>query len=121
MNSLESNTMDHLLSALQEEGAIPAPEETVDAPAAPKRDLLHMMRKIPVKLTLEVGSANISLEDLLAIEQNSVIELDALAGDPLTIKVNGTPIGRAEVVVAGENYGLRVVEISCLDLETLGR
>ncbi|PZN31905.1 MAG: flagellar motor switch protein FliN [Proteobacteria bacterium] len=78
-----------------------------------------MMRKIPVTLTLEVGSARISLQDLASIEPNSVIELDTLAGEPLVIKVNGTAIGRAEVVVSGENYGLRVVELSDLDLSAL--
>jgi len=50
-----------------------------------------------------------------------VIELDTLAGEPLVIKVNGTPIGRAEVVVSGENYGLKVLELSELDLDTLSR
>ena len=41
------------------------------------------------------------------------------AGEPLVIKVNGTPIGRAEVVVSGENYGLKVLELSDLDLGAL--
>jgi len=95
-------------------------EEPAPTPApAPARDFRQMMRKIPVTLTLEVGSARISLQDLASIEPNSVIELDTLAGEPLVIKVNGTAIGRAEVVVSGENYGLRVVELSDLDLSAL--
>ena len=92
------------------------------APAAarrPRRDLSQMMRKIPVTLTLEVGSASISLQDLVDIAPDSVVELDRLAGEPLVIKVNGTPIGRAEVVVSGENYGLRVVELMDMDLGNL--
>ncbi|HEX6736138.1 MAG TPA: flagellar motor switch protein FliN [Azonexus sp.] len=113
--------MNELLATLQQEGAILPDARPVAEALPPKRDLLQMMRKIPVKLTLEVGAASISLEELLAIEENSVIELDTLAGDPLVIKVNGTPIGRAEVVVAGENYGLKVVEISGLDLDSIGR
>lgn len=88
-------------------------------PARPRRDFAQMMRKIPVTVTLEVGAARISLQELAAIEPNSVIELDALAGEPLVIKVNGTPIGRAEVVVTGENYGLKVLELSDLDLGSL--
>lgn len=84
-----------------------------------RRDLSQMMRKIPVTLTLEVGTARISLQDLMDIDSDSVVELDTLAGEPLTIKVNGTPIGRAEVVVTGEKYGLKVVEMSGLDLDSL--
>ena len=45
-----------------------------------------------------------------------MVELDAIVGSPLVIKVNGTAIGRAEVVVSGENYGLKVVELSDLNL-----
>jgi len=97
---------------------LPAPEEAA-TPPAPRRDLGAMMRRIPVTLTLEVGSARISLDELAAIGQSSVVELDTLAGEPLTIKVNGTPIGRAEVVVSGENYGLRVLALDDLDLQRL--
>jgi flagellar motor switch protein FliN/FliY len=85
----------------------------------PQRDLPQMMRKIPVTLTLEVGSARISLQELMSIGPASVIALDVLAGEPLVIKVNGTPIGRAEVVVAGEQYGLKVIDLDGLDLDLL--
>jgi len=88
-------------------------------PAKPRRDLSLMLRKIPVTLTLEVGSADVSLDQLMGLEHGSVVELDALAGSPLVIKVNGTAIGRAEVVVSGENYGLKVLELSDLDLLSL--
>ncbi|MGR2681267.1 MULTISPECIES: flagellar motor switch protein FliN [Chromobacterium] len=85
----------------------------------PQRDMTQFLRKIPVRLTLEVGGADISLADLVNIENGSVVELDKLAGEPLDIKVNGTVIGRGEVVVAGENYGLRVVELNDLELDSL--
>lgn len=94
------------------EGARPADKRA-------QRDLPQMMRKIPVTLTLEVGSAKISLQELMAIGPSSVIALDVLAGEPLVIKVNGTPIGRAEVVVAGEQYGLKVIDLDGLDLDLL--
>lgn len=95
-----------------------APAAVVPA-EAPPRNLMRLMRKIPVTLTLEVGSADVSLHELMNIAKDSVIELDTLAGEPLTIKVNGIAIGRAEVVAAGENYGLKVVEISDIHLDSL--
>lgn len=104
----------------------PDDDMLLDVPAAPtepapipRRNLTQMMRKIPVTVSLEVGSAKVSLHDLVNIGPDSVIELDTLAGEPLVIRVNGTPIGRAEVVVAGENYGLKVVELADLDLDSL--
>ena len=109
--------LDHLLADLSHPDAA-----TEDAPAVPRRaprDFAQMMRKIPVTLTLEVGSARVSLQDLMNLGPDSVVELDSLAGTPLVIKVNGTPIGRAEVVVSGENHGLKVVELASLDLDAL--
>ncbi len=85
------------------------------------RNIPEMMRKIPVTVTLEVGSARISLQELMAIRQDSVVELDRLAGEPLVIKVNGTPIGRGEVVVAGENYGLKVLDLDGLNMDLVAQ
>ena len=94
-------------------------DETRSGKPRRARDLPQMMRKIPVTLTLEVGSARISLQELMSIGPASVIALDALAGEPLVIKVNGTPIGRAEVVVAGEQYGLKVIDLDGLNLDLI--
>ncbi|MFA9440778.1 flagellar motor switch protein FliN [Uliginosibacterium sp. sgz301328] len=117
MDPIDNSELSSLLADLAE----PVAGETVTAePARAPRSLTQMMRKIPVTLTLEVGAARVSLQDVMNIEQDSVVELDTLAGEPLVIKVNGTPIGRAEVVVSGENYGLKVVELTDLDLGTLG-
>jgi flagellar motor switch protein FliN/FliY len=91
------------------------------AAAAPAKSarLPQMMRRIPVTLTLEVGSARISLQELMEIGPASVLPLDALAGEPLVIKVNGAAIGRAEVVVAGEQYGLKVIDLDGLNLDLI--
>ena len=98
-------------------------DDVADKPAAaaPKAAsrLPQMMRRIPVTLTLEVGSARISLQELMAIGPDSVLPLDAMAGEPLVIKVNGAPIGRAEVVVAGEQYGLKVIDLDGLNLDLI--
>lgn len=114
MNTNEDFDLEHALQEME------AGEETVAAaPVAAKRDINPFLRKIPVTLTLEVGASDISLAELLAIEYGSVLELNKLAGEPLDIKVNGTTIGKAEVVITGESYGLRVVELDHLDLQSL--
>ena len=109
--------LDELLSAMDEPAA--AAPVAFEAPPAPRLGLGSLMRKIPVTLTLELGSTRVSLEDLAHLSTDSVVELDALAGEPLTIKVNGVSIGKAVVVISGENYGLKVVEISDLNLDSL--
>jgi len=119
MNMNDNQAIEALLNEFPEQDlALPA-EAAPAAPSAPARDLPKLMRKIPVTLTLEVGEAKLSLYDLANLQADSVVELDSLAGEPLTIKVNGTAIGRAEVVVSGENYGLKIIEIDGLDLDSL--
>lgn len=122
MNVNPNGTSDAMLEDVTDEMILePVAGDLADVPVqkAPRRDLPQMMRKIPVTLTLEVGSARISLQDLMSIGPDSVVELDVLAGEPLVIKVNGTAIGRAEVVVAGENYGLKVIDLDGLNLDMM--
>ena len=72
---------------------------------------LRVLENIDVKLTVEVGGAEIKLRDLLRINEGSVIELERLAGDPLDILANGPIIAKGEVVMIGERFGIRFTEV----------
>ncbi|MEY2957100.1 MAG: hypothetical protein RLZ26_1960 [Pseudomonadota bacterium] len=72
---------------------------------------LRVLESIEVELTVEVGRAEITIRDLLRLNEGSVIELDRLAGDPLDIRINGTMVAKGEVVMVGERFGVRVGEI----------
>ena len=73
---------------------------------------LKVLENIEVKLTVEVGSTEIKIRDLLRLNEGSVVELDRLAGDPLDILANGTTIAKGEVVMVGERFGIRFTEVS---------
>lgn len=79
----------------------------------------QLFNRIPLTLTLEVASVNVSLAELLAIDNNSVIELNKMAGEPLDLKVNGVLFGKAEVVVVNDKYGLRIIEFTGQSLSDL--
>lgn len=74
-------------------------------------DGLRLLENIGVKLTVEVGRAELTIRDLLRLSEGSVIELDRLAGDPLDVLVNGTLIAKGEVVMVGERFGIRFGQI----------
>ncbi|HGY3718953.1 TPA: FliM/FliN family flagellar motor switch protein [Citrobacter gillenii] len=80
---------------------------------------MTLLKRIPVTLTLEVSSVEIMLSDLLNIDDDTVIEMDKLAGEPLDIKVNNILLGKAEVVVVNEKYGLRVLEFNTHEINDL--
>ena len=73
---------------------------------------LRVLENIDVKLTVEVGGAEIKLRELLRINEGSVIELERLAGDPLDILANGVKIAKGEVVMVGERFGIRFTEVT---------
>ena len=74
-------------------------------------DKLKVLENIDVNLTVEVGRTEITIRDLLRLNEGSVVELDRLAGDPLDIMVNNTKIAKGEVVMVGERFGVRFGEI----------
>ncbi|UGS41844.1 flagellar motor switch protein FliN [Pseudocitrobacter corydidari] len=94
--------------------------ETRNAPMTDMRKMA-LFRRIPVTLTLEVASVDISLAELMTVNSDSVIELDKMAGEPLDIKVNGILFGKAEVVVLNDKYGLRIIEFNAKELGELTR
>ncbi|MEX5686761.1 MULTISPECIES: flagellar motor switch protein FliN [Pseudomonas] len=72
---------------------------------------LDVILDIPVSISMEVGSTDISIRNLLQLNQGSVIELDRLAGEPLDVLVNGTLIAHGEVVVVNEKFGIRLTDV----------
>ena len=74
-------------------------------------DNLRVLETIEVSMAVEVGRTEITIRDLLRLNEGSVVELDRLAGDPLDILVNGTMIAKGEVVMVGERFGIRFTEI----------
>lgn len=72
----------------------------------------RLLQDVDIKLTVEVGSTTMKLRDLLALGENSVVELDRRANELLDVLVNGTLIGRGEVVTVGEKFGIRITELA---------
>ncbi|TXY26100.1 flagellar motor switch protein FliN [Vibrio mimicus] len=75
-----------------------------------ERDL-SFFKGIPVVVTLEVASKEITLGELMKAGEGTVIELDKLNGEPLDVKVNGSLMGHAEVVIVNDKYGLHLTDV----------
>jgi flagellar motor switch protein FliN/FliY len=72
---------------------------------------LDVILDIPVDISMEIGRTQISIRNLLQLNQGSVVELDRLAGEPLDVLVNGTLIAHGEVVVVNEKFGIRLTDV----------
>ena len=95
------------VSADAEEGKEEAPMQARSASAKN----LEVVLDIPVKLSMEVGSTNLSIRKLLQLSKGSIVELTRSAGEPLDVLVNGTLVATGEVVVVNEKFGVRLIDV----------
>ncbi len=72
---------------------------------------LRRLSDVPMELSVEIGRTRMTVGETLQLRAGSIVTLDRLAGEPVDLLVNGTPIARGEVVVVDEQFGLRVTEI----------
>ena len=79
--------------------------------AGTQRDDIDLVLDIPVQLTVELGRTRIPIKHILQLAQGSVVELDALAGEPMDVLVNGYLIAQGEVVVVNDKFGIRLTDI----------
>ncbi len=72
---------------------------------------LRRLSAVPVDLSVEMGRARMTVGEALELRQGSIVTLNRMAGEPVDLLVNGSPIARGEVVVINEQFGLRVTEV----------
>lgn len=72
---------------------------------------LDFILDVTLQVTVEVGRARMTIQDILQLGQGSVIELEKLAGEPLDIYVNGKHVARGEAVIVNEKFGVRLTDI----------
>jgi flagellar motor switch protein FliN/FliY len=72
---------------------------------------INFILDIPLEVTVVIGRTKILVQELLQLGQGSVVALEKLAGEPMEVYVNDRLIGRGEVVVVNERFGVRLTDI----------
>jgi flagellar motor switch protein FliN len=80
-------------------------------PAAGGSKDINFILDIPLEVTVVIGRTKILVQELLQLGQGSVVALEKLAGEPMEVYVNDRLIGRGEVVVVNERFGIRLTDI----------
>ena len=93
------------------EAAEAAVETAAPASAAAAPSNLDFLLDVPVKLSAELGSCKMTMQELLDLDLGTVVQLDKPANANVDVYVNQKLVARGEVVVAEENFGIRVKEI----------
>jgi flagellar motor switch protein FliN/FliY len=71
----------------------------------------EILLDIPVNLSVELGSCNLSMQEVLQLGVGSVVQLDKTADAPVELFVNRKLVARGEVVVVDDRFGIKVTEI----------
>ena len=121
--NVETSAEDDWAAAMAEQAIADSAQEVAAQPAeifpsfaetdgkASMMNELDMILDIPVQVAVELGRTKITIKSLLQLAHGSVVELDAMAGEPMSVYVNGTLIAQGEVVVVNDKFGIRLTDI----------
>lgn len=104
-------------------GVAAAAQEVADAAglvAKPESRTVDFIKDVPLAVTIEVGRARMTIQDLLQLGQGSVVELEKLAGEPLDVFINGKRVAIGEAVIVNEKFGVRIKDIIPPDQRLIG-
>jgi flagellar motor switch protein FliN len=75
---------------------------------------IGLLMHVPLRLTVELGSAKMSVAEILKLGTGSVVELDRAVDHPVDLLVNDKPIARGEIVAVDDSFALRITELIAL-------
>jgi flagellar motor switch protein FliN/FliY len=104
----DTETTEETTTEAAVETTAPASAATA-ATAAPSN--LDFLLDVPVKLSAELGSCKMTMQELLDLDLGTVVQLDKPANANVDVYVNQKLVARGEVVVAEDNFGIRIKEI----------
>lgn len=73
---------------------------------------LDILLDVPVTLTVELGSCQLPMRDVLQLATGSIVQLDKPAGTPVELRANSRLVARGEVVVVEDHLGIRITELA---------
>ncbi len=81
------------------------------APPAPFPHTPGFLLDVRINVSVEVGRVQMPIRQVMELGPGTVIELQRGASEPVEIYANGRCIGRGEIVVVGEQFGVRITEL----------
>lgn len=72
---------------------------------------LQLVMDVKVELTVRIGSTRLAMRDVMALTPGTVLQLSEEATEPVGLYVNDKLIGRGEVVVVEENFGIKITQL----------
>lgn len=94
---------------------IDLPEHAAAAPAAGdkpgQRIPLDMLGEIAVKVEIQLGTARLTVKELMALQAGSMLTLDQHLSQDVDVLLNERVVARGEVVAVGDHFGVRIKQL----------
>lgn len=71
---------------------------------------LDLVLDVDVGVTVELGSCELPMREIVALEPGAVLQLKQHAKDPIRLYVNKKLAAYGEVVVVDDNFGIKITE-----------
>lgn len=72
---------------------------------------LDIVLDVKVKVTVQLGSCQLPMREVLELAPGTVIQLNQQASDPVGLYVNDKLIAYGEVVVVEDSFGIKITEL----------
>jgi len=72
---------------------------------------INFLFDVQLSIVVEVGRVQMLISDLLELDEESIIELESMVGQPLDIRANDLLVARGEVTVVNEKFAVRITDI----------
>jgi flagellar motor switch protein FliN/FliY len=72
---------------------------------------LDLVLDVKVQITVQLGSCELPMREVLSLSPGAVLQLKQQAKDPVGLYVNGKLIAYGEVVVVEDNFGIKITEL----------
>lgn len=72
---------------------------------------LDIVLDVKVKVTVQLGSCQLPMRDVLELSPGSVVQLNQQASDPVGLYVNDKLVAYGEVVVVEDHFGIKITEL----------
>jgi flagellar motor switch protein FliN/FliY len=86
-------------------------QDVASGPEKGAKPGMDLLMNVALPVSVELGRATMTIQEVLGIYEGSVIELERLAGEPVDILVSGKLLGKGEVVVVDDKFGVRITEL----------
>ena len=109
--ALSPEEMSDILGGLGPDSESEAWEEAPGGTSRKEPGNLEMILDIRLRATARLGRVEMPIAEILGLGPGSIIEVGQLVDEPIELLINNKPIARGDVVVVGEQFGLRITEI----------